>query len=194
MIDIALTGKIFQPYSAAVEKGQLRFFAKAVGETNPAYVDDIEAKTAGYRSLPIPPTFLLIDPASVNLKPPFGLSLSKPCAPFDKLRANVQVSSGRLNSLEIEQPTPWVGSTRSGLNIARGIPYGEQSRPSLCRRRADLRALDQRHLRQKNGTLEFVVRETLVTNQDAGGGRSSRCRPSCSHYSAEYLKEKVDEP
>ncbi|QEZ48923.1 MaoC family dehydratase N-terminal domain-containing protein [Cupriavidus oxalaticus] len=41
-----------------VEKGQLRFFAKATGETNPIYVNEEAAKAAGYPSLPAPPTFL----------------------------------------------------------------------------------------------------------------------------------------
>ena len=37
-----------------------------------------------------------IESASVSLKLPFGLSLSKPRAPFDKLRTNVQVDCSRL--------------------------------------------------------------------------------------------------
>ncbi|MNT72622.1 hypothetical protein D3C72_2112440 [compost metagenome] len=41
-----------------MEKGRLRFFAKAIGETNPLYSDEAAARAAGYKSLPVPPTFL----------------------------------------------------------------------------------------------------------------------------------------
>jgi acyl dehydratase len=40
-----------------VEKGQLRFFAEAVGERNPIYSDESAAQRAGYPTLPAPPTF-----------------------------------------------------------------------------------------------------------------------------------------
>lgn len=41
-----------------VERGRLRFFAKAIGETNPIYTDAVAARAAGYADLPAPPTFL----------------------------------------------------------------------------------------------------------------------------------------
>jgi acyl dehydratase len=40
-----------------VEAGQLRFFAKATGETDPVYFDLEAARAAGHRALPAPPTF-----------------------------------------------------------------------------------------------------------------------------------------
>jgi acyl dehydratase len=42
----------------AIEPGRLRFFAKAIGETDPGYIDLHAARAAGYRNLPAPPTFL----------------------------------------------------------------------------------------------------------------------------------------
>ena len=33
-----------------VEKGRLRFFAKAIGETDPVYTDEAAAEAAGYRA------------------------------------------------------------------------------------------------------------------------------------------------
>ncbi len=57
MIDRSWIGKTFPRLTVDVEKGQLRFFAKSVGETNPVYTDEDAAKAAGYRSLPAPPTF-----------------------------------------------------------------------------------------------------------------------------------------
>ncbi|MGB1885591.1 MAG: MaoC family dehydratase N-terminal domain-containing protein [Gammaproteobacteria bacterium] len=44
-------------FDVEIEKGRLRLFAKAIGETNPVYSDEEQAKAAGYRSLPVPPTF-----------------------------------------------------------------------------------------------------------------------------------------
>ncbi|MFA7281017.1 MAG: MaoC family dehydratase N-terminal domain-containing protein [Sterolibacterium sp.] len=58
MIAKTLIGKTFPPYAVEVEKGRLRFFAKAIGETDPIFVDEGAAQAAGYRSLPLPPTFL----------------------------------------------------------------------------------------------------------------------------------------
>lgn len=40
-----------------VELGQLRFFSKTMGETNPIYFDEEAAQSAGYRSIIAPPTF-----------------------------------------------------------------------------------------------------------------------------------------
>ncbi|AOZ08524.1 MaoC family dehydratase N-terminal domain-containing protein [Cupriavidus malaysiensis] len=41
-----------------VERGRVRFFAKAIGETDPIYSDEAAARAAGYADLPAPPTFL----------------------------------------------------------------------------------------------------------------------------------------
>lgn len=57
MIDRKFIGKKFGPLSVDVEKGQLRFFSKAIGEDNPIYLEVAAAREAGYRSLPAPPTF-----------------------------------------------------------------------------------------------------------------------------------------
>lgn len=43
---------------AQVERGALRFFAAATGETRPEYVDLGAARAAGHRDLPVPPTYL----------------------------------------------------------------------------------------------------------------------------------------
>lgn len=41
-----------------VEKGRLRTFARAIGETDPVYHDEDRARAAGHASLPVPPTYL----------------------------------------------------------------------------------------------------------------------------------------
>jgi acyl dehydratase len=54
------------PISATIEAGRLRFFAEAIGETEPRYTDRSAAAEAGYPNLPVPPTFF------------FGLKLETP--------------------------------------------------------------------------------------------------------------------
>ncbi|MEU8798528.1 MaoC family dehydratase N-terminal domain-containing protein [Spirillospora sp. NPDC048819] len=46
------------PSTVEVERGRLRLFAKAIGETDPVYTDLGAAGRAGHRDLPVPPTFL----------------------------------------------------------------------------------------------------------------------------------------
>ncbi|MCJ1887043.1 MaoC family dehydratase N-terminal domain-containing protein [Pseudomonas sp. LA21] len=59
MADKSLIGRSTGTTTSEVEKGRLRFFAKAIGETDPVYFDEQAARAAGYRSLPVPPTFLM---------------------------------------------------------------------------------------------------------------------------------------
>jgi acyl dehydratase len=58
MIDKSFIGHTFEPFTAAVEKGRLRFFAKAIGETNPVYFNEEAAIAAGHKSILAPPTFV----------------------------------------------------------------------------------------------------------------------------------------
>lgn len=57
MLDKKQIGRVVSRHSAEVEKGRLRFFARAIGETNPAYCDT-SATANGDARLPVPPTFL----------------------------------------------------------------------------------------------------------------------------------------
>jgi acyl dehydratase len=57
-IDRKHIGEVSEPRVIEVEKGQLRFFAKATNETNPIYFDEEAAKAAGHPALPAPPTFV----------------------------------------------------------------------------------------------------------------------------------------
>ena len=57
MIDKQHIGRTTPPQTVDVEKGRLKFFAKAIGETDPVYSDEAAAKAAGYSALPAPPTF-----------------------------------------------------------------------------------------------------------------------------------------
>lgn len=72
MIDKKHIGHVMPAYSVDVEKGRLRFFAKATDQTDPVYWDEEAAKAAGYPGLPVPPTFLFClemetpDPAAIR--------------------------------------------------------------------------------------------------------------------------------
>jgi acyl dehydratase len=60
MLDTSFIGHEFSSFTTDVEKGRLRFFAKAIGETNPIYTDEAAAMEAGYRALVAPPTFSMV--------------------------------------------------------------------------------------------------------------------------------------
>ena len=57
-MDQSVIGQELPPVTMTVDAGRLRFFAKAIGETNPVFTDLEAAKAAGHRDLPVPPTFL----------------------------------------------------------------------------------------------------------------------------------------
>jgi acyl dehydratase len=65
-VDTAFIGTQLPATTLTVDAGRLRFFAKAIGETNPLYTDVAVAKAAGYADLPVPPTFLF----SIELENP----------------------------------------------------------------------------------------------------------------------------
>jgi acyl dehydratase len=58
LIDKKWIGHQVGQSTLAVERGRLKFFAKAIGETNPIYFDHAAATAAGFADLPAPPTFL----------------------------------------------------------------------------------------------------------------------------------------
>src|SRR3546814_18158847 len=57
MVDQSFKGFTSEPRHIDVEKGQLKFFAHATGETNTIYFDEAAACAAGHPALPAPPTF-----------------------------------------------------------------------------------------------------------------------------------------
>lgn len=58
MIDRKFIGYQLKPSVLTVDRTRLQFFAKAIGEKDPVYVDPAAAKAAGYADVPAPPTFL----------------------------------------------------------------------------------------------------------------------------------------
>ncbi|WP_439605629.1 MaoC family dehydratase N-terminal domain-containing protein [Hydrogenophaga sp.] len=81
MIDRKFIGHQLQPSVLTVDRTRLRFFAKAIGETDPVYLDPAAAKAAGYADVPAPPTFLfaaeLDSGANDQLLAELGIPLSK---------------------------------------------------------------------------------------------------------------------
>jgi acyl dehydratase len=74
MLDKNKIGHEFPAYSVDVEKGRLKFFAKAIGETDPVYTDESAARQAGFSALPAPPTFtMVLDVEGGELPPVLGL-------------------------------------------------------------------------------------------------------------------------
>ncbi len=81
MIDREFIGMRLVPRTVAVEEGQLRFFAKAVGETDPIFVDADAARAAGHRALPAPPTFAFtlnqLAPAGADWMAEMGIPIGR---------------------------------------------------------------------------------------------------------------------
>jgi hypothetical protein len=58
MLDQGLIGRVLGRRMVCVERGAVRAFAHATGETDPVYFDESAARAAGLRSLRVPATFL----------------------------------------------------------------------------------------------------------------------------------------
>jgi acyl dehydratase len=129
MVDTRFIGMALPAFCAVAETGQLRFFAKAIGEINPIYLDEAAARSAGHPGLPLPPTFL------------FSLELSQPS-------------------------TAW--RSELGIDPSR-ILHGEQSFSYHRMAYAGERLMFETRIvdiyQKKGGAMDFVVRETRVTNQ-----------------------------
>ncbi len=57
MLSKSHIGRLSEEREIAIERGQLKLFAKAIGETNPVYFNVEFAKKQGYPDLLAPPTF-----------------------------------------------------------------------------------------------------------------------------------------
>jgi hypothetical protein len=58
MIDRRWIGRELPAATFDIERGRLAFFARAIGETDPVYLDPDAARAAGHPDIPAPPTFL----------------------------------------------------------------------------------------------------------------------------------------
>lgn len=71
-IDRSNVGQASTPQDFVVERGAIRRFAEAIGDTNPLYVDETFAQARGYASVIAPPTF----PTTFRMALPVALDLS----------------------------------------------------------------------------------------------------------------------
>lgn len=65
-LDSKAIGTELPSVAVRIDSARLRFFAKAIGETDSVYLDTQAARAAGHPDLPVPPTFF------------FGLELEHP--------------------------------------------------------------------------------------------------------------------
>ena len=129
MIDKKHIGRQLPTFLVTAEAGQLRFFAKATGETSPIYFDEQAARDAGHPNLPLPPTFL------------FSLEFQ---IPSNAWRDELGIVTARI--LHGEESFRYHRMAYAGDTL-----------------RFDVRIADIYD--KKGGALEFVVRDTRVTNQ-----------------------------
>lgn len=131
MFDQALIGHSFGQRSITVEEWAVRWYANAIGETDPVYTDLAAARAAGHPSLRVPPTFLSC--MEGWLFKTFDLLALAKIDPSRVLHAEQQY--------DCHAPV-YVGDT---------LTY----EPRI----ADV-------YDKKGGALEFLVKESRITNQD----------------------------
>ncbi len=132
MIDRKFIGYQLSPSVLQIDRTRLQFFAKAIGERDPIYVDTAAAKAAGYADIPAPPTFM------------FAAELDS--------GANEQL----LNDLEVPLSK---------------LLHGEQSfryfKPVCAGDTVTVQSTVSDIYDKKAGKLEFIVKDSRVTNQAA---------------------------
>ena len=105
MVDRNAIGRESKPALNEVEKGAIRRFAEALGETNPIYFEEAAARAAGYRSVVAPPTFpttlragsdlrgsLLLAPGKHLLQAEQTIEYARPLVAGDKLTVKSRVA------------------------------------------------------------------------------------------------------
>jgi acyl dehydratase len=77
VVDRNAAGRESKPAINDVERGAIRRFAEAIGETNPIYFEEAAARAAGYRSVVAPPTFPTTLRAGSDLREGLALAPGK---------------------------------------------------------------------------------------------------------------------
>ncbi len=110
-LNTELVGKSYPSQTYEVSREKIREFATAVGDTNPAYVDEDSARALGHRDVVAPPTFAVVVTRAPQLAviddPDLGLdftrvvhgdqkfSYSRPIVAGDELRTIATIDSAR---------------------------------------------------------------------------------------------------
>ncbi|CAH0353249.1 MaoC family dehydratase N-terminal domain-containing protein [Aquabacterium sp. CECT 9606] len=139
MIDPKHIGRQLPPVVFEVEKGRLRFFAKATGETRPEYLDETAARVAGHSSLPAPPTFVF----------------------------SAELDAGSMFSLLEELQVPLTQILHGEQEFTYHAPIHAGDLLTVQSSIADIYA-------KKGGELEFIVKDSTVSNQHGGKVVSTR--------------------
>ena len=130
MIDKKFIGYKLKPSVLLLDRTRLQFFAKAIGEQDPVYLDPAAAQAAGYPDLPAPPTFLFA----------------------------AELDSGANDQLLTDLDIPLVK-----------LLHGEQSfryiKPVCAGDTVSVESTITDIYDKKGGKLEFVVKDSRVTNQ-----------------------------
>jgi acyl dehydratase len=108
-------GKTGEPRTYEVERGAIRRFAEAIGDSNPIFNSDREARNSRFGGMIVPPTFyrsLLAPVPEVKLEMPTSRGLDggsdweyfKPARPGDRITvqtkiADLRESDGRLGPM-----------------------------------------------------------------------------------------------
>jgi acyl dehydratase len=150
MLDRSFVGKITQSRWVDVEKNQLRFFARAVGEKNPIYTDEAVAKAAGYRSLPAPPTFLFS----------LSLPLDKPLGRFVEAGFDLETMLHGQQAFEYHRP---ICAGDHLLIETRVIDIFEKKNGALEF------MIEQTTASDENGSLLASMRLTMISNNRRQG-------------------------
>ncbi|MEO8448592.1 MAG: MaoC family dehydratase N-terminal domain-containing protein [Gemmatimonadota bacterium] len=147
MIDRALIGTVFPVVTVEVSPSRIALFARSIGDDNPIYHDEAAARRAGYRGIPVPPTY------------PFALQMDRP-DPWELIRIlNVKLE----NMLHAEQRfvyrAPIVAGDRVALTEQVAEIYEKKNGALVfCRCHAEGRLAD--------GTLAVELDRTLVVRRD----------------------------
>ena len=106
-----------EPIIYDVEKGHVRRFAEAVGDLNPLYIDEGQARRTRYGSIIAAPTFfraMLVDPPDVDIAKQTGMEnrldggseweFFEPARPGDRISATARFSDftvrdGRMGTM-----------------------------------------------------------------------------------------------
>ncbi|MCW5828007.1 MAG: MaoC family dehydratase N-terminal domain-containing protein [Deltaproteobacteria bacterium] len=76
-LDKSKIGLTSPPETFDIEKGHIRRFAEAIGDTSEIYFDEGAAKAAGYAAIPAPPTFATIFRPKFNMRDALSIDMTK---------------------------------------------------------------------------------------------------------------------
>jgi acyl dehydratase len=125
LIDQSAEGMTSAPEDFAVERGAIRRFAAAIGDTNPLYLDEAHARSCGYASILAPPTF----PTTFRVALPIALdaahilhgeqefSYTRPIVAGDTIRCATTIRSVREREGSLGKMTIVIAET-TGTDLA----------------------------------------------------------------------------